>query len=127
MRLKFKIKSNPYQELLEKSQQLVAQMEQHPQEAKFELSPLASPAAKTIAENVNRALYKLPDNIRQAFEMNRFKEMTYNEIAEKMQISPKTVESYISKALVLLRIELKEYFPFLLLCYFFCVICVKDI
>jgi DNA-directed RNA polymerase specialized sigma24 family protein len=61
----------------------------------------------------------LPENIRQAFVMNRFKDMTYDQIAGKMQISSKTVESYISKALVLLRIELKDYFPlFLLFCQF---------
>lgn len=74
---------------------------------------------KELEDLINRALEKLPDNVRQVFEMSRFKDMTYNEIAEKMQISPKTVESYISKALVLLRIELKEYYPFLLLCYLF--------
>ena len=74
---------------------------------------------KELEDLINRALDKLPDNIRQAFEMSRFKDMTYDQIAGKMQISSKTVESYISKALVLLRIELKDYFPLLLLfCHF---------
>ena len=41
--------------------------------------------------------------------------MTYKEIAAEMSISPKTVESYISKALKLLRKELKDYLPIILL------------
>ena len=85
----------------------------------FPDSPEEIYTLKELKELISRALDKLPENIRQAFEMNRFKDMTYNDIAEKMEISPKTVESYISKALVVLRIELKEYFPLLLLCYRF--------
>jgi RNA polymerase sigma-70 factor (ECF subfamily) len=32
-----------------------------------------------------------------------------------MEVSPKTIEAYISKALKVLRIELQDYLPFLLL------------
>jgi RNA polymerase sigma-70 factor (ECF subfamily) len=37
--------------------------------------------------------------------------MTYNEIAQHMSLSPKTIEAYISKALSILRVELKDYLP----------------
>ena len=39
-----------------------------------------------------------PDEYRKAFEMNRFEEMTYNEIAEQTGVSPKTIAYRISQA-----------------------------
>ena len=49
------------------------------------------------------------------FEKNRFEGKKYTEIAEEQQISVKTVEAHISKALKILRVELKDYLPFLIL------------
>jgi RNA polymerase sigma-70 factor (ECF subfamily) len=69
-----------------------------------------------LEQIIGEAIQKLPPNIREAFEMNRVKGMTYNEIAQQMSLSPKTIEAYISKALNILRIELKDYLP--LLCLF---------
>ena len=68
-----------------------------------------------LEQIIGKAIQKLPPNIREAFEMNRFKRMTYNEIAQQMSLSPKTIEAYISKALNILRIELKDYLPLLVL------------
>ena len=48
-----------------------------------------------------------------AFEMNRFEEMTYNEIAERTGVSPKTIAYRISQALKILRTKLKDYIPLL--------------
>lgn len=45
--------------------------------------------------------------------MNRFEEMTYNEIAEQTGVSPKTIAYRISQALKILRTELKDYIPLL--------------
>ena len=61
------------------------------------------------------ALDKLPENTRLIFEKNRFEGKKYTEIAEEQQISVKTVEAHISKALKILRVELKDYLPFLIL------------
>lgn len=61
------------------------------------------------------ALSHLSDRCRMAFEYSRFEELTYPEIAEKMNISVKAVEALLSRALKSLRLELKEYFPLLLL------------
>ena len=47
--------------------------------------------------------------------MHRFEGKKYTEIAEEQQISVKTVEAHISKALKILRVELKDYLPFLIL------------
>ena len=41
--------------------------------------------------------------------------MTYTEIAAEYNISVKTVEAYMTKALKHLRIELKDYLPLVLL------------
>ena len=45
--------------------------------------------------------------------MNRFEEMTYNEIAERTGVSPKTIAYRISQALKILRTKLKDYIPLL--------------
>lgn len=68
-----------------------------------------------LEENINKALVKLPDKIRIVFEMNRFQDLTYAEIAQQKEISVKTVEAYMTKALKHLREELKDYLPFILL------------
>jgi len=70
---------------------------------------------KELETTIGEALAKLPPNVREAFEMSRFKGMTYITIADKMEVSQKTIESYISRALKILRIELRDYLPFLLL------------
>jgi RNA polymerase sigma-70 factor (ECF subfamily) len=64
---------------------------------------------------LTNALSKLPENIRIVFEMNRFEGKTYTAIAAEQNISVKTVEAYMSKALKQLRIDLKDYLPFLFL------------
>jgi RNA polymerase sigma-70 factor (family 1) len=70
-----------------------------------------------LEEMLRRALERLPGNVRRAFELNRFEKMTYNQIAEEMSVSPKTVEAYISKALSVLRDELNDYLPLVLIAY----------
>lgn len=68
-----------------------------------------------LEEMLHAALERLSPNVRKAFELSRFENMTYNDIAEKMNVSSKTVEVYIRKALSMLRAELKDYLPLLLL------------
>lgn len=61
-----------------------------------------------IQAKIQQALNKLPEKCRQVFELSRFEELKYKEIAEKQGISIKTVEVQISKALKILREELKD-------------------
>lgn len=63
---------------------------------------------------IESALAKLPEKCREVFELSRFEEMKYAEIAEKLGISVKTVEVHISKALRILREELKDLLMILL-------------
>ena len=68
-----------------------------------------------LEQMLSAALAKLPDNIRIVFEKNRFEGMTYAEIAVEHNISVKTVEAYMTKALKHLRVELKDYLPLIIL------------
>lgn len=65
------------------------------------------------------ALSKLPEKCREVFELSRFEGKKYNEIAQKLGISIKTVENQMSKALRVLKEELKDYIYILILCLFF--------
>ena len=56
-----------------------------------------------------RAVDTLPPRCRAVFQLSRFEEMSYKEIAEKMDISVKTVEHQIGKALRVMREQLKPY------------------
>jgi len=42
------------------------------------------------------------------FNLSRFENMTYKEIGKKLDISPKTVENQIGKALKILRYKLNN-------------------
>jgi len=57
---------------------------------------------------VNRAIEELPDRARMAYKLHRRDGLTYKEIASVMEISHKTVESQISRALKILRNKLSS-------------------
>lgn len=62
-----------------------------------------------LQEKVNRALNLLPQKTKKVFILSRYHELKYKEIAEQLDISVKTVESHITKALKIMREQLKEY------------------
>ncbi len=49
------------------------------------------------------ALALLPPQCRVVFELSRYEELSYQQIAETLEISPKTVENHMGKALRVLR------------------------
>ena len=59
--------------------------------------------AEDLQKKINQAIELLPEKCRVVFAMSRFEELSYREISEKLQISVKTVENQVSKALKLLR------------------------
>lgn len=61
------------------------------------------------------ALNSLPEEFRQAYEMNRFDHLTHKEIAEKLNVSPQLVNYRIGQVLKVLRAELKDYLPICIL------------
>lgn len=62
-----------------------------------------------LRQNIRRAVEELPEPYREAFEMNRFENRTYKEIAEELGISAKTVDYRIQQSLKILRVKLKDY------------------
>jgi RNA polymerase sigma-70 factor (ECF subfamily) len=62
-----------------------------------------------LADRINKAIQKLPEKCREIFLLCRFEELKYAEIAEKLNISVKTVEMQITIALKKLRKELSDY------------------
>lgn len=67
-----------------------------------------------LTHQIELAIQKLPDGIRETFVLNRFEGFTYQQIATRENISVKTVEYRISKALAILRKDLGDYLLFLL-------------
>jgi RNA polymerase sigma-70 factor (ECF subfamily) len=67
----------------------------------------------------NSSLNKLPERCREIFELSRLHGLKNREIASKLNLSEKTVENQITKALHILKEELKDYLPLLALFEFF--------
>lgn len=65
--------------------------------------------------NLREALNELPEQCRTIFQMSRFEELKYREIAEQLGISIKTVEKQMSKALQILRVKLVDFLILVLL------------
>lgn len=68
-----------------------------------------------LQKKIKEAVDALPPAYREAFVMHRFENKSYKEIAELLQVSPKTVDYRIQQALRQLRITLKDYLPLILL------------
>ena len=58
---------------------------------------------------IQQTIESLPEQCKRVFTMSRFEQLKYADIAEKLDISIKTVESHISKALRILENNLSQY------------------
>lgn len=67
--------------------------------------------AKELNRRIHEAIDGLPEQCGVVFRLSRFENLKYGEIAEQLQISVKTVENHMGKALRILREQLKEYLP----------------
>lgn len=65
--------------------------------------------ATELSEAITRTLNQLPERCREIFILSRFDGLKYQEIAEKLSISIKTVEANMGKALQLFRTSLKPF------------------
>lgn len=68
----------------------------------------------TVEENeiqsiIQKTLINLPSRCSEIFKMSRFEGLKYQEIADKLSISIKTVEANMGKALKVFRKNLKDY------------------
>ena len=64
---------------------------------------------KELSHQIELAVAELPERCREVFMLSRMQHLSYIQIAQKMQISPNTVETQMVKALKVLRIKLKDY------------------
>lgn len=64
---------------------------------------------------IYEAMKTLPEQCRLVFQLSRFEELKYAQIADQLDISIKTVENHMGKALKLMRVQLKDYLPLLLI------------
>jgi RNA polymerase sigma-70 factor (ECF subfamily) len=71
--------------------------------------------ASELQEIIRQAIDELPERCREVFVMSRLEQMKNDEIAEKLNLSKRTVETHISHALKILRVKLKDYLPLLIL------------
>jgi RNA polymerase sigma-70 factor (ECF subfamily) len=71
-----------------------------------------------LEQHLQRALAKLPEKCRAIFHLSRFEELKYQEIANQLDISIKTVETHMGKALRILRKEMNHSVPFIALILF---------
>ncbi len=67
-----------------------------------------------LLHRIRKVLDMLPAQCRNVFELSRFEDLKYREIAEQLDISIKTVETHMGKALRIMRHELAEYLSILL-------------
>lgn len=75
--------------------------------------------ASELEKDFSKAIETLPPECRRIFEMSRIEGLKYQEIADRLNISIKTVETQMSRALSKIRVELKDYLTFLVIAAFF--------
>lgn len=67
--------------------------------------------AMEIQSEINRAIGNLPEQCRKVFIMSRTNGLKNKEISESLELSEKTVESHLTKALKTIRMALETKFP----------------
>lgn len=61
-----------------------------------------------LQEEMEKKVDQLPERCREVFELSRMEQLSHKEIGEQLNISPKTVENHIGRALKVLRPYLKR-------------------
>ncbi len=71
--------------------------------------------ASELSARIEQAIQTLPEQCALVFRLSRFESFSYAEIAAHLNISVKTVENHMGKALKRMREELKDYLILLIL------------
>jgi RNA polymerase sigma-70 factor, ECF subfamily len=71
--------------------------------------------AAELETKFRKALNELPEQCRTIFQLSRFEELKYQQIADHLGLSIKTVENQMGKALKLLRLKLVDFLPLIAL------------
>lgn len=67
-----------------------------------------------LKERVENAVERLPGQCKTVFMLSRYRHLKNSEIALELGVTEKTVEAHITKALKILRHDLKDYLPILI-------------
>ncbi len=67
--------------------------------------------SEEVWQLVNDAIRSLPEKTKEIFLLSRMEYLTNREIAEQLNVSIKTVEFHVGKALKVMRVALKDYLP----------------
>lgn len=68
---------------------------------------------RLLLEEIERAIYKLPERRKEVFLLSRYENKSYKEIANLLDITVSTVETHMSKALKTLRDKFLPYLVFI--------------
>ena len=71
--------------------------------------------ALELQERIEALIEKMPPERKKIFKMSRYEELKYREIAEKLNLSVKTIEVQMGKALKFLRLHLSDYLSLLII------------
>jgi RNA polymerase sigma-70 factor, Bacteroides expansion family 1 len=76
--------------------------------------PISNLIIQELEEKANQVLESLPSQCREIYMLNRFENLSYSEIAQKLDIHVGTVKTQMSRAFQKLREALKEYIPLII-------------
>ena len=69
---------------------------------------------KQLSSAINIAIAGLPDQMRKILELRKMEDLTYSQIASRLNISVKTVDTQLSRAMTKLKERLSEFISFLI-------------
>jgi RNA polymerase sigma-70 factor (ECF subfamily) len=81
--------------------------------------PLSNLLVNELKEKAGIILTSLPDQCRLIYSLSRFEDLSYSEIAKKLNINVGTVKTQMSRAFQKFRIGLKEYLTIFLVFFFY--------
>jgi RNA polymerase sigma-70 factor, ECF subfamily len=81
--------------------------------------PIANLITQELTKQIKDSVDALPEQCREVFLSIRIRGLSYNQTAEKLNISVNTVKTQMSRAVSKLKDQLKEYLPFLWFCLLF--------
>lgn len=67
-----------------------------------------------LMQKIEEGIASLPEKRREIFKLSRLEGLKYREIADRLNVSIKTVETQMGIAIKTLRIKLRDYLPFFL-------------
>lgn len=70
---------------------------------------------KEIGDLVKESISRLPEKTRVIFRMSRDRYLKNSEIAQKLNVTDKAVEYHITRALLIIRQQLKDYLPVIII------------